>query len=132
MLSQAVAQDLLREAQRASEKAYAPFSHFNVGAALLLKDGRVIQGSNIENASYGLTICAERVALFKAVSEGERDFQALAVWAAANAHGHVTPCGACRQVMAAFFAAETPIIYNDAQGILQHRSLGDLLPEAFG
>ncbi|HHY59602.1 MAG TPA: cytidine deaminase, partial [Clostridia bacterium] len=89
-------EDLLAAAQEASRRAYAPYSRFPVGAALLTADGQVFTGCNVENASYGLTICAERVAVAKAVSEGYKDFQALAVWAATEEP--VSPCGACRQV----------------------------------
>src|SRR5258705_5272583 len=93
------ATELLVRAARARRDAHAPYSRFTVGAALLAHDGRVFTGCNVENASYGLSVCAERVALFKAVSEGVRGFAALAV---AGPRPAVTPCGACRQVLTQF------------------------------
>ncbi len=88
---------LIEEAKKGMERAYVPYSKFKVGAALLTKEGKVIRGANIENASYGLTNCAERTAIFKAVSENERSFSAMAV--VADTDGPVSPCGACRQVL---------------------------------
>ncbi len=133
MLAQSLAEMLLGQAKLAAEKAYAPYSEFPVGAALLTQDGQVITGVNVENASYGLTLCAERTALVKAVSEGKRDFQAIAVWATRRPHGAVTPCGACRQVMAEFLKPQTPVIMNDPQtAALKQLALQTLLPEAFG
>ena len=119
-------EDLIAKATEAREKAYAPYSHFAVGAALLAKSGRVYTGCNVENASYGLSVCAERVAVFKAVSEGERDFEALAV----VTENGVTPCGACRQVLMEFGEDIQVIVADDAGG---YRVFGlqELLPEAF-
>jgi len=94
---------LLDEARKAAKKAYAPYSRFKVGAAVLAADGRIFFGCNVENASYGLSMCAERNAVAKAVSEGARDFEAIAV--CADTTGPVTPCGACRQVRSAGPAA---------------------------
>lgn len=135
MLSDALAKELIQAAQQAADLAYAPYSQFHVGAALLLKDKTVITGVNVENVSYGLTLCAERVAIHKAISEGYREFKAIAVWAAPentdSPTGHVTPCGACRQVMAEFFAPETSIIYKDPKGSILQRQISELLPEAF-
>ena len=93
-------QKLMDCAIKARENAYSPYSHFAVGAALLCEDGTLYEGCNIENASYGLTNCAERTAIFKAVSEGHTKFKALAV--VADTEGPCAPCGACRQVMAEF------------------------------
>ena len=93
-------QKLMDCAIKARENAYSPYSHFAVGAALLCEDGTLFEGCNIENASYGLTNCAERTAIFKAVSEGHTKFKALAV--VADTEGPCAPCGACRQVMAEF------------------------------
>lgn len=90
-------QELITEALKARDMAYAPYSKFQVGAALLTKDGKVYRGCNIENAAYSMCNCAERTALFKAVSEGDTEFQMLAV--AADTPGPVSPCGACRQVI---------------------------------
>lgn len=126
-------EELLKLAQQAAEKAYAPYSQFPVGAALLAENGMVYQGVNVENASFGLTLCAERTAIVKAVSEGQTQFQAIAVWATRRPHGSVTPCGACRQVMAEFLKADTPIVMSNAEtGAIQAFSLQTLLPEAFG
>jgi cytidine deaminase len=126
-------EELLKLAQQAAEKAYAPYSQFPVGAALLAEDGTIYQGVNVENASFGLTLCAERTAIVKAVSEGQTRFQAIAVWATRRPHGSVTPCGACRQVMAEFLKADTPIVMSNAEtGAIQTYSLQALLPEAFG
>ena len=120
-------------AKQAAEQAYAPYSQFPVGAALLAENGVVYQGVNVENASFGLTLCAERTAIVKAVSEGQTQFQAIAVWASRRPHGSVTPCGACRQVLAEFLKPDTPIITTHVEtGEVQSYTLQALLPEAFG
>ncbi len=119
-------EDLIAKAMKARKKAHAPYSHFAVGAALLARSGRVYTGCNVENASYGLSICAERVAVFKAVSEGERDFQALAVVTDKG----VTPCGACRQVLLEF-GEDIQVIVADETGRYRVFGLQELLPEAF-
>ena len=98
---------LIEEAEYARTKAYAPYSNFKVGAALLTKRGRIFHGCNIENSSFGATICAERTAVFKAISEGERDFLALAV--VADTEGVCSPCGICRQVLSDFFTKDVQI-----------------------
>jgi len=113
--------ELAREVRR---QAYAPYSNFRVGAALLGVSGRVYTGCNVENISYGLTICAERVALFKAVSEGEREFRAIAV-VTDNA---ASPCGACRQVLSEFSRDMEVIIAQDGCEGYEILSLSDLLP----
>ena len=122
---------LMQRAATASQQAYAPYSHFHVGAAVRCADGSIFTGSNVENASYGLTVCAERIAIFKAVSEGHRDLTALAVTAASDTIPY--PCGACRQVMAEFMPAHAPI--QIASHATRHAplrlTLGDLLPHAF-
>jgi cytidine deaminase len=117
---------LIAKAMKAREQAYAPYSHFTVGAALLGKSGRVYTGCNVENASYGLSICAERAAVFKAVSEGERDFKAIAVVTEKG----VTPCGACRQVLMEFGEDMQVIVANES-GEYRVLTLRELLPEAF-
>jgi len=117
---------LIAKAMEARKKAYAPYSNFAVGAALLAKSGRIYTGCNVENASYGLSICAERTAVFKAVSEGEREFEALAVVTDKG----VTPCGACRQVLMEF-GDDIQVIVADVTGRYRVFGLQELLPEAF-
>ncbi|MCG0277549.1 MAG: cytidine deaminase [Thermanaeromonas sp.] len=119
---------LLDLAYEAKGKAYAPYSRFPVGAALLASSGRIYQGCNIENASLGLSVCAERVALWKAVSEGEREFIALAVVGGELAA--CFPCGACRQVLVEF-APDLEIITGQPGQRLLVCSLKELLPETF-
>ena len=126
MLNEAVAQDLVKRAIEARRRAYVPYSRFPVGAALLTRSGKIYTGCNVENASYGLTVCAERIAIWKAVSEGETEFEALAV--ATNIGG--SPCGACRQVMAEF-APDMPVLIADLSGQATASSVADLLPLAF-
>jgi len=119
---------LIRRALTAQKNAHAPYSKFRVGAALLTKSGQVYTGCNVENASYGLTICAERVALTKAVSEGHRQFQAIAVVCPS---AKPTPCGACRQFLAEF--GDLEIICADSRKLkrVQSYRLSELLPHAF-
>lgn len=121
---------LLRAAAQARERAVAPYSRFKVGAALLTRSGRIVTGANVESASYGLTCCAERVALFKALTEGARDFVALAV--VARVPGGPTPCGACRQLLAEY-AAEAEVWLADSRGLRRARMyrVPELLPDAF-
>lgn len=119
---------LISAAAAARERAYAPYSNFRVGAAVLTKEGRYYTGCNVENASYGLTCCAERVALFKAVSDGERDFEAIAVTAGTD--DYCAPCGACRQVLAEF-GAEIKVFMANAKGDYRMLTVGELLPAAF-
>jgi cytidine deaminase len=114
-------------ARRARRSAFAPYSRFRVGAALLGRSGRIYTGCNVENASYGLTICAERTAVAKAVSEGEREFVAIAV---ASGPG-VSPCGACRQVLIEF-GIDLEVILVDGRGRSTKTTLKKLLPRAFG
>ena len=120
-------QKLIDRAIVAREKTYSPYSHFGVGAALLCEDGAIYEGCNIENASYGLTNCAERTAIFKAVSEGHTKFKALAV--VADTEGPCAPCGACRQVMGEF---NIPIIImGNLKGDIEVVSTEALLPFSF-
>ena len=120
-------QNLVNRAIKARENAYCPYSHFAVGAALLCEDGTIYEGCNIENASYGLTNCAERTAVFKAVSEGHTKFKALAV--VADTEGPCAPCGACRQVMGEF---NIPIIImGNLKGDIEVVSTEALLPFSF-
>jgi cytidine deaminase len=119
---------LMRAADGARRRAYAPYSRFPVGAALLLRDGRVVTGCNVENASYGLAVCAERNAVFKAISDGDRDFVAIAV-TAREGRG-APPCGSCRQVLHEF-APDILVYWRDARGRMVHRPLGVLLAMPF-
>ena len=126
-LSDETREQLVDTAVRARRWAYTPYSHYAVGAALLTASGKVYDGVNIENAAYPTTICAERVAVFKAVSEGERQFVAIAV-VTSNAG---TPCGSCRQVLSEF-GLDTLVLVADDQGkIHQELTVGELLPGAF-
>ncbi|UTC75878.1 cytidine deaminase [Treponema sp. OMZ 792] len=106
-------ENLFKTALEAAKKAYAPYSNFHVGAALLLEDGSIVTGVNVENRSYGLTNCAERTAIFKAVSEGKKDFKAIAI-ATPDADYPVSPCGACRQVISEFMAGDIPVIFGSS------------------
>lgn len=119
--------ELIRLAGEARRRAYVPYSHYPVGAALLTSTGKVFTGVNIENAAYPATICAERVAVFKAVSEGETSFVAIAV---VTLNGG-SPCGSCRQVLAEF-GLETRVLIANAEGrLMQDMTVADLLPGAF-
>ena len=125
---------LILQAFGARTKAYAPYSGFCVGAALLSAQGRVYPGSNIENASYGGTVCAERVAFFRAVQEGERDFTAIAIVGApkdAKAEEYAYPCGICRQVMSEFCDEDFMIIVAKSPEDFRVYSLGEMLPHGF-
>lgn len=122
------AQQLIAAAVRAKQKALAPYSKFHVGAAIVTADGKLFDGCNIESSSYGLTCCAERVAIFKALSEGARDFVSMAV--AADTYEFTTPCGACRQVLWDY-ARDLHIILVNLAGATRELELKDLLPEAF-
>ena len=119
--------ELFRMAVEASENAYAPFSNFHVGAALLTEDGKVFTGVNIENSSYGATICAERTAMVKAISEGARGFESIAI---AGNGGTSWPCGICRQFMYEF-CPEIRVISGENEDELQVYTLKELLPEGF-
>jgi cytidine deaminase len=120
--------DLMREAEKARRHAYAPYSNFPVGAALLTKDGTVVHGCNVENASYGLSVCAERNAIWNAVSTGRREFTAIAI-TAREGHG-APPCGSCRQVLHEF-APNAWVYWRDGKGRILRRRLKALLPLAF-
>lgn len=120
--------DLCRRAAGAANNAYAPYSRFHVGAALLSESGDIQTGCNVENGSFGLTICAERVAIGTAVAAGQRQFVAIAI----STSSGVTPCGACRQVLNEFAKADCEILICNHQGdLLRQLSLGTLLPESF-
>ena len=121
--------ELVAQAQQARQRAYAPYSSFPVGAALLGLSGRVYTGCNVENAAYPLVTCAERTAVTKAISEGEREFQAIAVVTATGA----TPCGACRQILREFSGpkGDLRVIVADNAGNLRIFTIAELLPEGF-
>lgn len=120
-------EQLVAAALAARQQAYAPYSHYFVGAALLLSDGTVVPGCNVENAAYPATICAERVALTAAVAQGHREFVAIAV---ATANGG-SPCGTCRQVMAEL-GLEMTVYISDAGGHYRTTTVRELLPDSFG
>lgn len=120
-------QDLIEAAQSVYDNAYAPYSHYRVAAAVLAYDGTIYTGCNVENAVYPLTICAERAAIFRAISDGAHKIVALAV---VTANGG-SPCGACRQVMREFGTDEMPIYVADVTGACRTHTLGELLPESF-
>ncbi len=119
--------ELMKIAQEAREHAYAPYSGFKVGAALLDRSGRVFSGCNVENASFGLTVCAERVAVFKAISEGSSQFSRLLI---TGGEDIITPCGACRQVLAEF-APDLVVICASESGMMIQYELKELLPQSF-
>ena len=119
---------LIEAALHAREHAHAPFSNFKVGAALLGEDGQIYTGCNVENATYGLTVCAERVAVFKAVSEGARKFRRIVV--AADTNVLAPPCGACRQILWEF-CGDIEVILTNLQGKTESLRLKDLFPRPF-
>lgn len=120
--------ELIDKAKEALKYSYSPYSRFAVGAALLSADGQVFTGCNIENASFGATNCAERTAIFKAVSEGIKDFTAIAVVCSGSQPAY--PCGICRQVMSEFFNPDTRIIVEDGDGLRTY-TMTEILPESF-
>ena len=122
-------EDLIEHAERARLGAHAPFSHFQVGAALATADGRIYSGCNIEHSAYSLTMCAERVAIFKAVSEGARDFVKIAV--VADSEKLTPPCGCCRQSIWEFAGPGTKIILANLAGESHRMDIEDLLPQPF-
>ncbi|WP_019119926.1 cytidine deaminase [Brevibacillus massiliensis] len=122
-------QELIKQAKEARKLAYVPYSGFAVGAALLSESGKVYLGGNIENAAYSLCNCAERTAIFKAFSEGDRTYQAIAV--AADTPGPVSPCGACRQVMAELCPPDMKVLLANLEGEVLETTVAKLLPGAF-
>ena len=121
--------ELIDKARQAQNLSYSPYSRFRVGAALLCRNGMVFEGANVENSSYGLTVCAERIAVFKAVTAGEKDFAAVAI--AGDGPGFTYPCGACLQVLAEF-SPGIKVIVTDENNNYHELTLKDLLPQAFG
>lgn len=128
MLTSDEQESLINAAKEARQWAYAPYSKYAVGAALLSKSGRVYEGVNVENAVFPMTICAERVAVFKAISEGEREFVAIAV---VTKNGG-SPCGACRQVLAEFGMDTLVLIADETGRLVREATIKELLPGAFG
>lgn len=126
-------QNLIQSAINMTKMSYAPYSHFHVGAALLTKQGEIITGCNIENAAYGPSNCAERTAIFKAVSEGKKEFEAIAICGGLNGkiEDYCSPCGVCRQVMAEFCTKDFKIIMPKSLDDYKIMTLGELLPESF-
>ena len=122
-------EQLIDEAKRARERAYVPYSKFGVGAALLTTDGKVYHGCNIENAAYSMCNCAERTALFKAYSDGDKDYQMLAV--VADTDRPCSPCGACRQVISELCSKDMKVILTNLKGDILEITVEDLLPGAF-
>lgn len=120
-------QELIQKANQARSRAYAPYSNYQVGAALLTKKGQIFIGVNVENAAYPDSICAERSAVFSAVSAGERDFEAIAV---ATRNGG-TPCGSCRQVLSEFGLDIVVLLTDENENLLQEKTVRELLPGAF-
>lgn len=125
--------ELVKKAMEAAKNAYVPYSGFTVGAALLTKSGKVYLGCNIENAAYGPTNCAERTAFFKAISEGEREFQKIAIVGGKKLDfsDFCTPCGVCRQVMSEFCDEDLTVILGKENGEYKEFTLGELLPHGF-
>ena len=125
--------ELYNWAVKAMEYSYSPYSDCRVGAALLCKNGRVFTGTNIENAAFGPTVCAERVAVFKAVSEGERAFEKIAVVGGKNGiiNGIFAPCGVCRQVLREFCADDFELLLGETEDDFKKVTLKDLLPLSF-
>ncbi|MBI3112005.1 MAG: cytidine deaminase [Ignavibacteriales bacterium] len=121
--------ELVEAARRAKRRAFAPYSHFHVGAALLSSNGRIYSGCNVEISTYALTICAERTAIFKAISEGERNFKAIAV--VSDDPDFTPPCGACRQVLMDL-AGNIDFLMINGKGAVKVLSMKTLLPHAFG
>lgn len=128
-IDEEIRKKLLNKAKQAQRMAYVPYSKFPVGAALLTRNGKIYLGCNIENASYGATNCAERTAIFKAISEGEKDFIALAV--VSNDPDFTFPCGICRQVIHEF-AKNIEMIFENSEGEILPLNIKDLFPYSFG
>ncbi|MHB0897789.1 MAG: cytidine deaminase [Spirochaetales bacterium] len=118
---------LFSAAQEAAQKSYSPYSKFRVGAAILCEDGSVVTGTNVENRSFGLTICAERSAVVAAISAGKQKFKAIAI-ATPDSTYPVSPCGACRQVLSEFFPAQASVLFGNSSGSQVRCTIGSLFP----
>lgn len=121
-------EELIESAKKVREKAYAPFSNFLVGAAVRTKDGKIYTGCNVESASYGLTVCAERIAIWKAVSEGEREFEHVSV--VTDTEELTPPCGTCRQIIWEF-CGDIPVTFSNLKGKTETVMMKEILPRAF-
>lgn len=128
-LGQSMEEELIERAKAAYAQAYVPYSHYPVGAAAVFSSGKIYSGCNVENASFGLTVCAERNAIFHAVAQGERELKGIAI--AIPGDGFPSPCGACRQVLREF-AVDCPVVLVNGRGEVRLTSLNVLLPEGFG
>lgn len=128
MVTETKKRELIDLAIKAKERGYAPYSNFRVGAAILGRDGRVFLGCNVENSSYGLTVCAERVAVYNAISNGCRSFEAIAI--VGDSDGYVSPCGACRQVLYEF-EEDMLILLGKSDGTFLEKRLGEMFPLGF-
>lgn len=122
-------QQAINQAKKVRENAYAPYSNFKVGASVIMKSGNIYTGCNIENSSFSLTCCAERVAIFNAIANDETDFDCLVV--TANTEEPVSPCGACRQVMSEFFNEQTEIYLMNSSDSIKKVNIEQLLPSSF-
>ena len=120
---------LIKKANDMLDYAYVPYSNFPVGASILSKTGEIYTGCNVENSSYGLSNCAERTAIFKAVSEGSQEFEKMVVTGGTD--GPISPCGACRQVISEFCSPDMPVILTNVKGNIKETTVGELLPGAF-
>ena len=125
--------DLFTLAKEAMKNSYAPYSNYNVGASLLCKNGNVYKGCNIENASYSVTNCAERTALFSAIANGEKDFDAICIVGGKNGeiNDYAMPCGVCRQALAEFYNADFKVYVSISEDNIKEFTLGELLPYSF-
>ena len=123
------AKDLVRQAIDAKSKALPLYSNFHVGAALITKGGKIYQGANIENSSYGLTICAERTAVFAAILDGEREFEAIAI--AGDSDDYISPCGACRQVLVELCGKGLQVFMVNSKGEFRQNTIEELIPFSF-
>ncbi len=119
--------ELMNKARDAAQNAYVPYSRFHVGAALMLENGAVITGANVENRSYGLSNCAERTAIFTAIAQGHRVFTALAI-AGPDSKGYLSPCGACRQVISEFCSKDMPVYFDNGEGGFISSTVAQLIP----
>lgn len=122
---------LAEQAKKIKARAYVPYSHFPVGAAVLYKDGEVISGVNVENVSFGATNCAERTALFTGITQGYGKHDVAAIAVAANTQDYITPCSICRQVMVELCESDTPVFLTNGKGEIKRVTVSELVPYAF-